>query len=154
VDKYVEALTSGLIFYGVNRRDIKGKQLLQTLGKYYVADLGFRRALLGNSKSPDLGYLLENVVYFELLRRGNVVHIGKHGEEEIDFIAKNPETNEIIYYQVSDTITHPETLQRELKPFTSIHDNYEKILLTTDIHEGNYDGIKQVNVINWLLQSE
>ncbi|MDR0860418.1 MAG: hypothetical protein LBO09_05630 [Candidatus Peribacteria bacterium] len=78
VDKYLEALTSGLIFYEVDRRDIKGKQLLQTLGKYYVADLGFRRAILGNAKSMDLGYILENVVYFELLRRGNIVHIGKH----------------------------------------------------------------------------
>jgi predicted AAA+ superfamily ATPase len=99
----------------------------------------------------DLGYILENVVYFELLRRGNIVHIGKHWDEEVDFVARNPETNEIVYYQVSYTVAHSDTLQRELRPFKAIHDNYEKILLTTDIHESNYEGVKQINVINWLL---
>jgi len=151
VDKYIEALTSGLIFYEVPRRDIKWKQLLQTLTKYYVADLGFRRAMLGSAGSTDLGYILENVVYFELLRRGNIVHIGKQGDREVDFIAQNPETNATTYYQVSYTVTHKDTLQRELEPLQMLNDNYEKIILTTDIHETNYQGIKQINVINWLL---
>ena len=107
--------------------------------------------MLGSAGSTDLGYILENVVYFELLRRGNIVHIGKQGDREVDFIAQNPETNATTYYQVSYTVTHKDTLQRELEPLQMLNDNYEKIILTTDIHETNYQGIKQINVINWLL---
>jgi predicted AAA+ superfamily ATPase len=151
INKYLFALKSGLIFYEVDRKDLKWKQILQTLKKYYVVDVGFRRVILGSAKNTDLWHLLENIVYFELLRRWNIVYVWKQREKEVDFIARNPKTDEIVYYQVAYTIADEETLKRELAPFKSIKDNHMKILLTNDIHEANYDGIKQINIINWLL---
>lgn len=150
VDSYLRALTDSYILYNATRFDIKGRQYLKTLGKYYFVDTGIRNLLVSQSSS-DLEHLLENIVYLELLRRHNRVNIGKLAEKEIDFVAND--FDETTYYQVSASVLDENTLQRELAPFEAIHDNYPKILLTLDdIGSGiNYKGIKQVNVIDWLL---
>jgi predicted AAA+ superfamily ATPase len=150
-NKYLGALTSGLLFYAVEREDIKGKQLLQTLQKYYAVDLGLRRAILNADQSSNIGHALENVVYFELLRRRNFVTIGKTEDQEVDFVAKNIDSSEKTYYQVAYTVKENETLARELRPFYKIRNHNQKVLLTTDTHETEIDGIKQINIINWLL---
>ncbi|MBS5062894.1 MAG: ATP-binding protein [Hungatella hathewayi] len=151
VDNYLRALTDSYIFYKVDRYDIKGRQHLKTLGKYYLVDLGIRNLLL-TSTAADLGHLIENVVYLELLRRGNKVSIGKLAEKEVDFVASNVEG--ITYYQVSATVLDETTLIRELEPLEKIPDHHPKVLLTLDeIGAGtNYNGIKQVNLLNWLLE--
>lgn len=150
VDSYLRALTDSYIFYKVDRYDIKGRQHLKTLGKYYLVDTGIRNLLL-TSTAADLGHLIENVVYLELLRRGNKVSIGKLAEKEVDFVASN--TEGITYYQVSATVLDETTLTRELEPLQRIPDHHPKVLLTLDeIGAGtNYDGIKQVNLLDWLL---
>lgn len=152
VEAYLRALTDSYILYSVSRYDIKGRQFLKTLGKYYFVDSGIRNHIISQSIG-DIGHLLENVVYLELLRRNNRVNIGKLAEKEVDFICTN--MNEIEYYQVSASVLDEKTLERELAPLQEIKDNYPKILLTLDeIGSGaNYDGIKQINVIDWLLQS-
>jgi predicted AAA+ superfamily ATPase len=132
----------------VSREDIKGKQLLRTLQKYYSVDLGFRRVILSSDNDTDMGHVLENVVYFELLRRRNTVTIGKTENEEVDFIAKNIDSNEKVYYQVAYTAKETSTLKRELRPFDKIGDHNQKILLTTDTHSTVVNGIKQQNVID------
>lgn len=151
VDSYLRALTDSYIFYKVDRYDIKGRQHLKTLGKYYLVDTGIRNLLLASTAS-DLGHLIENVVYLELLRRGNKVSIGKLAEKEVDFVASN--TEGITYYQVSATVLGETTLTRELEPLQKIPDHHPKMLLTLDeIGAGNnYDGIKQVNLLDWLLE--
>ncbi|MEG1138905.1 MAG: ATP-binding protein, partial [Lachnospiraceae bacterium] len=151
VDSYLRALTDSYIFYKVDRYDIKGRQHLKTLGKYYLVDTGIRNLLL-TSTTADLGHLIENVVYLELLRRGNKVSIGKLAEKEVDFVASN--TEGIIYYQVSATVLDETTLTRELEPLKKIPDHHPKVLLTLDeIGAGtNYDGIKQLNLLDWLLE--
>lgn len=150
VDSYLRALTDSYIFYKVDRYDIKGRQHLKTLGKYYLVDTGIRNLLL-TSTAADLGHLIENVVYLELLRRGNKVSIGKLAEKEVDFVASN--TEGVTYYQVSATVLDQTTLTRELEPLQKIPDHHPKVLLTLDeIGAGtNYDGIKQVNLLDWLL---
>ena len=150
VEKYLKGLTDSLMVYHVNRYDIKGKQHLATLEKYYIVDIGLRQFLLGTGKT-DYGYILENIVYLELLRRGNKVYIGHLPEGEIDFITEN--TDGITYYQVALTVLDPETMHREFTSFEKIKDNYPKILLTLDeIGAGVKDnGIKQMNVLDWLL---
>lgn len=150
VDSYLRALTDSYIFYKVDRYDIKGRQHLKTLGKYYLVDTGIRNLLL-TSTAADLGHLIENVVYLELLRRGNKVSIGKLAEKEVDFVASNAEG--IAYYQVSATVLDETTLTRELEPLQKIPDHHPKVLLTLDeIGAGtNYDGIKQMNLLDWLL---
>ncbi len=149
VDKYLSMLHSAFIFYPVNRYDIKGKQLLKTLGKHYIIDLGFRNMLLGY-RDADRGHLLENIVFLELLRRDYRVSIGKIGDIEVDFIAEKP--NEKLYIQVTESMLSPETRARELRPFTLIADNYEKIVLSMD---RNYiasdDGVKLLHLVDWLL---
>ncbi|MDR1281464.1 MAG: ATP-binding protein [Opitutaceae bacterium] len=151
VEKYLSALGAGLIFYGVNREDVRGKQMLRTLQKYYCVDTGLRRAILTSERNTDAGHLLENVVYFELLRRRNSVTVGKTADEEVDFIARNIDTNEKVYYQVAYTVKEAATLQRELRPLDRIGDHNEKIMLSTDPHETEINGIRQRNIINWLL---
>jgi hypothetical protein len=149
VDKYITMLQSAFIFYSVSRYDIKGKQLLKTLGKNYIIDLGFRNMLLGY-RDADRGHILENVVFLELLRRDYRVYIGKVGEAEVDFIAEKPD--EKLYIQVTETMASEETRERELRPLRLIQDNYEKIVLSIDksyIH--SYNGIKSLNLIDWLL---
>ncbi len=151
VDKYLDALTKGLIFYRADRQDIRGKQILQTQQKYYVVDTGLRRAILGLAANSDAGHLLESVVYFELLRRRNFVHVGKNRDTEIDFVARNMDTDDTVYYQVAYTAKDRETLSRELRPLDQINDHRRKILLTTDVHEFEENGIKHINVIKWLM---
>ena len=151
VEVYLRALTDSYILYKADRYDIKGRQYLKTLGKYYFVDSGIRNHII-NQSAKDLGHLLENVVYLELLRRKNRVNIGKMAEKEVDFVAAG--INEIEYYQVSASVLDEKTLERELVPLQEIKDNYPKTLLTLDdIGNGaNYEGIKQINVIDWLLE--
>lgn len=150
VESYLRALTDSYILYNAARYDIKGRQFLKTLGKYYFVDTGIRNHIISQS-SGDLGHLLENVVYLELLRRNNRVNIGKLSGREVDFVATN--ANEVEYYQVAASVLDEKTLERELAPLREIKDNYPKTLLTLDdIRNGaNYEGIRQINVIDWLL---
>lgn len=142
-------LQNAFIIYSINRYDIKGKQLLKTLGKNYLVDMGFRNLLLGYLDA-DLGHIIENLVFLKLLRRHYRVYIGNVGENEIDFIAEKPE--EKIYIQLTESMQSPETQQRELRPLQMIPDNYEKIILSMDrSFITSYDGIKSINLIDWLL---
>lgn len=149
IENYVNALTETYLFYEIKRFDIKGKEYLKTLGKYYISDIGIRNYLLG-IRDRDRGHILENIVYFELLRRGYDVAIGKIDNKEIDFIATN--LNEKIYFQVTESLTNEETKQRELDPLMKVKDNYEKIILSLDENEEIFEGIKSINLINWLLK--
>lgn len=150
VQAYVSALLESYVFYEVKRFDIKGKEYLRTLGKYYIVDNGLRNYLLG-FRNRDTGHVLENVVYFELLRRGYDVAIGKIDNNEVDFVATNAEDK--IYIQVTESMADESVRKRELTPLRKIRDNYEKIVISQDLETGvNYDGIKSVNVINWLLE--
>jgi predicted AAA+ superfamily ATPase len=151
IQKYLEMLTLCFLLYKVNRFDIKGKSQLATLEKYYVPDLGLRKMLIGQFSGSDIGHKLENIVYFELLRRGGKVWIGKYNGTEVDFILQKPNT-EVEYYQVAYTAKEESTVQRELNPLKNIKDNYPKYLLTTDEFEYNDSGIKILNVQRWLLK--
>lgn len=149
VSNYVDALIESFIFYPVERFDIVGKQLLKANKKYYMVDLGIRNHILPR-KYYDLGFSVENIVFFELLRRGCKVTIGKYQENEVDFVAEK--RGEFTYIQVTADMVSESTFDREMKPLYAIQDNYEKIVLTLDkLTVGNYDGIKVVNVIDWLL---
>ena len=150
VDDYVEALIEPYIFYPAERYDILGKQLLKKNQKMYIVDLGLRRHLLSRQRY-DLGFSLENIIYFELLRRGYSVNIGKVGVTEIDFVAKK--NDEVHYYQVTASMTEESTFEREMAPLKNITDNYPKTVITLDrFTPGNYDGIQVVNAIDWLLR--
>lgn len=149
VEKYVEALTECFIFYQAKRYNVKGKQYLKTLEKYYAVDVGLRYMLLG-SKAIDAGHILENVVYLELLRRGYDVYVGKVDEVEVDFVAMDDQR--VTYYQVAATVREENTLQRELKSLQKINDHYQKLILTLDEDpEADYEGIRRVNVLDWLM---
>ena len=150
IDYYVQLLENAYIFYKVQRYDIKGKDILKSLEKYYIVDSGLRYFLLG--RISDTGRILENIVYFELLRRNYKVYIGKFDNKEIDFIAEKQ--GEKLYIQVSENISDPKTKERELNILSSINDNFTKILLTMDVlHTGiTENGIKIVNIIDWLLE--
>ena len=149
VSNYVDALIESFIFYPAERFDIVGKQLLKANKKYYMVDLGIRNHILPR-KYYDLGFSVENIVFFELLRRGCKVKIGKYQENEVDFVAEK--RGEFTYIQVTADMVSESTFDREMKPLYAIQDNYEKIVLTLDkLTVGNYDGIKVVNVIDWLL---
>lgn len=151
VESYVSALTDAFVLYKIDRFDAKGKNVLSSGYKYYVVDLGFRNHLLGKSAGQDMGHILENVIYFELLRRGYKVYTGKVEGLEIDFVAENKEGIE--YYQVSLSTREESTLERELKPLQKTGDFYPKYLLTMDMDlEADYNGIKKINVIDWLLK--
>lgn len=150
VESYLDSLTESYIFNKVSRYDIKGKQHLETKNKYYATDVTMRYAVLGR-KDLDAGHILENIVYLELIRRGYKVYIGKVGEKEIDFVAVNKEGT--VYYQVAYTTRDEKTLDRELSPLMSINDHYPKYILTMDIDpEVDYNGIRKMNVIDWLLK--
>lgn len=152
IDNYLNMLEKSFIMYKADRTDIKSKSLLKTLGKYYISDTGIRNIILG-FRNIDEGHLLENVVYLELLRRGYKVNIGKTSDYEVDFVAENP--NDVKYYQVTQTLSNEEVKKRELKSLESIDDNYEKIILTMDKTINNdYNGIKVINIIDWLLKNE
>ncbi len=148
VDTYLEALTDAYLFYKVNRYDIKGKMHLKTEGKYYICDTGLRNMILGTT-NKDIGHQIENIVYLELLRRGYTINIGKSGRgTEVDFVAVRDKKTE--YYQVSASVLDEKTLERELVPFKQIKDNYPKFLITLDDSTDDYNGIQQVNLIDWL----
>ena len=153
VDRYVRALVDSYIFYKVDRYDVKGRQYLKTFGKYYIADTGLRRLLTAESTS-DMGHLLENIVYMELKRRYMRVSIGKIAEFETDFVVEN--ADESAYYQVSASVLDEGTKERELRPLQKIKDNHPKVLLTLDVigKNANYDGIRQYNLIDWLLEEK
>ena len=152
VDNYLNMLEKSFIVYKSERTDIKSKALLKTLGKYYICDTGIRNIILG-FRNINEGHLLENVVYLELLRRGYRVNIGKSGFYEIDFVAENP--NVIKYYQVTQTLSDDKVKQREIRSLENISDNYEKIILTMDKTINNdFNGIKVINIIDWLLKKE
>lgn len=150
VISYIERLVNSYLFYRCDRYDIAGKKYLQINSKYYAVDPSLRRALLGQ-KRPNMGSRLESIVYLELKRRGYEVYVGSLGNKEVDFVAIHDGLKE--YYQVSLTVQDEKTYQREIAPFLEIKDNYPKILLTQD--PGSYDdnGVKQINVIDWLLKS-
>lgn len=150
VENYLEALVESYIFNKVSRFDVKGKQYLQSGEKYYATDVTMRYALLGR-RNIDVGHILENIVYLELIRRGYKVYIGKTGEKEIDFVAENKEG--FTYFQVAYTTREKLTLERELAPLQDINDHYPKYILTMDIDPiADYDGIKKINVLDWLLE--
>ena len=149
VDDYVEALVEPYIFYPVERYDVLGKQLLKKNRKMYIVDLGLRRHLLARQRY-DLGFSLENIIYFELLRRGYSVNIGKIGAAEIDFVARK--NDNVSYYQVTASMTEESTFEREMSPLKGITDNYPKTVITLDRFTlGNYEGMEVVNAVDWLL---
>ena len=149
VEKYLEALSESYVIYQAKRYNIKGKQYLKTLEKYYVVDIGLRFMLLG-SRQVDAGHILENVIYLELLRRGYDVYVGKIDTFEVDFVAQNRKGT--AYFQVALTARDEKTLERELRPLQAIRDHYPKVLLTMDEDpEAQYDGIRRLNARDWLL---
>ena len=150
IEAYTTSLENAFIFYPVKRYDIKGKEFLKSLNKFYIVDSGLRTYLLGRVR--DTGRILENIVYFELLRRGYNVSVGKIGDMEIDFIATRGE--EKVYIQVSDELGNSDTRKRELASLQTIRDSFEKIILTMDyIHTGTTeDGINVVHLLDWLLE--
>lgn len=158
LDDYIDAFKDAFIWYQADRYDVRGRKVLKTQNKYYLVDMGIRNMLL-NDKPEDTGHILENIVYLELLRRGYKVYIGKIDYKtkerkviikEIDFVAETPDG--LAYYQVSDTMNDAKTLERELASLKLIKDNYPKYILTRDYGTKNYDGIKQLNVLEWLAK--
>jgi hypothetical protein len=149
--KYLDFLTQSYILYAAPRYDIKGKELLSTNGKYYVVDLGLKNITATNKYEADLGRKLENIVYFELFRRGGKVYVGKHDDREIDFVVQKT-SNEREYYQVAYTVSDEKTLNREISAFDRVKDNYPKFLLTLDYDNTSINGIQKINVIDWLLK--
>lgn len=152
VDDYMDALAESYIFYPAERFDIVGKEILKSNKKWYIVDLGIRNHILPR-KNYDLGFSIENIVYFELLRRGYKVNIGKYANSEVDFVAQK--NGVLTYFQVTADMTNESTFKREMTPLKNIKDNYEKIVLTLDkFSAGNYEGIKVINLIDWLLQRD
>lgn len=150
VDAYLNYLISGYAVYKVNRFDIKGKEYLKSLEKYYVTDIGLRNYLLG-FRNIDRGHVLENIVYLELRRRGYEIYIGKYDDKEIDFLVKN--SDEVFYIQVAESIKSKVTLERELAPLRAIKNFNSRAIITTDYDMNeSYDGIKIINIIEWLLK--
>ena len=151
VQAYIGALLESYFFYEIKRFDIKGKEYLRTLGKYYIVDIGLRNFLLG-FRNRDSGHAIENVVYFELLRRGYDVAIGKIDNQEVDFIATNADDK--LYIQVTESMQSEDVRKRELDPLQKIRDNYTKLVLSLDPGlDASYDGIKSLNLMDWLLSS-
>ena len=152
VERYLSILCESFFLYEVKRYNIRGKQQLKTLGKYYLVDIGLRRMLLG-SRSFDVGRILENIVYLELLHRQKKVYIGKMDNLEVDFVAVDED--DISYYQVAATVRDEVTLKRELASLRQIKDQYPKYILTLDDDPvADYDGIKRINVLKWLVGVE
>lgn len=158
LDDYLDAFKSAYIWYQADRYDVRGRKVLKTQNKYYLVDMGIRNILM-NDKVEDTGHILENVVYLELLRRGYKVYIGKidyktkdrnGATAEIDFVAEAP--NGLEYYQVCDTMNEPKTIERELASLKLIKDNYPKFVLTRDYGTKDYEGITQLNVLEWLAK--
>lgn len=150
VEKYLEYLVESFVFYKVNRFDLKGKKQLATQEKYYLVDTGLLNILAGKERITDRGHILENIVYLELLRRGNKIWTGTARNTEVDFVCKTP-IGEIEYYQVAWQMTAESTVEREFVALEKINDNYPKYLLTTDSFTQNRSGVRHLNVFNWLL---
>jgi predicted AAA+ superfamily ATPase len=152
VERYLRALMDSFILYQAKRYNIKGKQYLKTLEKYYAVDIGMRYLLLGK-RGVDVGHILENVIYLELLRRGYQVYIGKVDELEVDFVAMDPSGR--TYFQVAATVREQTTLERELAPLRKIADHYPKVILTLDDDpDADYDGIRRMNALEWLMENQ
>lgn len=151
VQKYLRFFTESYLIYPVRLYNIKGKRLLESNYKYYVVDLGLRNILQSNAPYTDLGQKLENVVFFELLRRGGEIFAGRSQNGEVDFVVQKP-GNVSEYYQVAYTVNDEKTLSRELSSLREIRDSHPKILLTMDFDNINIDGIQKLNVIDWLLK--
>lgn len=153
VENYITALLESFLIYKAERFDVKGKNLLARDYKYYVVDSGLRSYLLGKKADSDMGHILENIVYLELLRRGYKVYVGKVDDLEVDFVAENRDG--LRYYQVALTVRDEKVLERELRSLQKTGDHYPKTLLTLDMDlETDYDGIRKVNVVDWLLSGE
>ena len=152
VEKYLEYLVTSFVFYKVNRFDLKGKRQLATQEKYYLVDVGLLNILVGKERISDRGHILENIIYLELLRRGNKIWTGTSRNSEVDFVCKN-QMGEIEYYQVAWQMTSESTIEREFVALEKINDNYPKFLLTTDSFTQNRSGIIHLNVFNWLLDT-
>jgi len=153
VENYILAFIDSFLIYKAERFDVKGKNLLVRDYKYYVVDQGLRSYLLGKKADSDMGHILENIVYLELLRRGYKVYVGKVDDLEVDFVAEN--RSGLKYYQVALTVRDEKVLERELKSLQRTGDHYPKYLLTLDMDlEADYDGITKINVIDWLLKYE
>ena len=151
VKKFLEYLVESFVFYKINRFDLKGKKQLATQEKYYLVDAGLLNILVGKERITDRGHILENIVYLELLRRGNKVWTGTDRNTEVDFVCKTP-TGDMEYYQVAWQMTDKNTVEREFGALEKVNDNYPKYLLTTDSFTQNRSGIKHLNVFNWLLK--
>ena len=153
VENYISAFVESFLIYKVERFDVKGKNLLARDYKYYSVDSGLRSYLLGKKADSDMGHILENIVFLELLRRGYTVYIGKIDDLEVDFVAKNRDG--LKYYQVALTVREEKVLERELRALQKTGDHYPKYLLTLDMDlEADYDGITKINVIDWLLEEK
>ena len=153
VENYITAYLESFLIYKAERFDVKGKNLLARDYKYYVVDTGLRSYLLGKKADSDMGHILENIVYLELLRRGYKVYVGKVDELEVDFVTENRDG--LKYYQVALTTRDEKVLERELRSLRKTGDHYPKYLLTLDMDlETDYDGITKINVIDWLLKDE
>ncbi|MBQ6669136.1 MAG: ATP-binding protein, partial [Deltaproteobacteria bacterium] len=149
VERYLEGLMESFILYRAKRYNIRGKQYLKTLEKYYVVDIGLRYMLLGTS-GTDVGHILENIVYLELLRRGYEISVGKIDDGEVDFVARNQRG--VQYIQVASSVRDESTLRRELTSLQKISDNYPKVILTLDEDpEADYEGIRRINALEWLI---
>jgi predicted AAA+ superfamily ATPase len=152
VDRYISELVESYMFYKVKRFDLRGKGFLVTQEKYYTVDLGLKKYFIADKVHPDLGHNLENIVYLELIRRGNTVHIGKASDSEIDFVCLNP-NGDREYIQVAWTAKEQSTFEREMRPFELVKDFNRRTLLTTDVEpDTTYRGIQKINVIDWLLK--
>ena len=150
ISNYVEALCESYLYYPVEVMDVSGKEVLKSNKKYYIVDPGIRNYILPK-QFYDLGFTIENIVYLELLRRRYNVNIGRNGRTEVDFIAKRNDV--YTYIQVTASLVDENTFNREIRPLQQIEDNYEKIILTLDRYTlGNYEGIKVINIIDWLLE--
>ena len=150
VDNYISAFLESYLIYKAERFDVKGKNLLVRDYKYYIVDTGLRSYLLGKKVGSDMGHILENIVYLELLRRGYKVYVGKVDDLEVDFVAENRDG--LKYYQVALTVRDEKVLERELKSLQKTGDYYPKYLLTLDMDlETDYEGITKINIIDWLL---
>ena len=153
VEKYISSFVESFLVYKAERYDVKGKNLLARDYKYYVVDQGLRSYLLGKKSDSDMGHILENIVYLELLRRGYKVYVGKVDDLEIDFVAENRDG--LKYYQVALTVREPKVLERELKSLQKTNDHYPKYLITFDMDmEADYEGIRKINVVDWLLNQD
>lgn len=150
VESYLSAFMDSYIIYQAKRFDVKGKQYLKTLEKYYMVDIGLRNAMLGSKSNADVGHILENVIYLELIRRGYEVYIGKVDNVEVDFVARYEKG--VKYIQVSASVRDENTLERELRPLQKITDHYPKCIMTLDIDpEADYEGIRRINALDYLM---